>query len=71
LFILAQVRRQHRLNLGAVMRHAMLRCDYCTAAGAVGALLACQVRLAAGKASSSSSSSLRILALTAMELAPV
>ncbi|WIA10269.1 hypothetical protein OEZ85_010467 [Tetradesmus obliquus] len=38
----ARVRRQHRLNLGAVMRHAMLSCDYCTAAGAVGALLACQ-----------------------------
>jgi hypothetical protein len=43
-FFLVQIRRQHRLNLGAVMRHAMLRCDYCTAAGAVGALLACQVR---------------------------
>ncbi|KAF6258309.1 hypothetical protein COO60DRAFT_1132069 [Scenedesmus sp. NREL 46B-D3] len=39
---IARVRRQHRLNLGAVMRHAMLSCDYCTAAGAVGALLACQ-----------------------------
>jgi hypothetical protein len=38
-----QVRRQHRLNLGAVMRHAMLSSDYCTAAGAVGALLGCQV----------------------------
>eukprot|EP00879_Flechtneria_rotunda_P027809 GHRR01029811.1.p1 GENE.GHRR01029811.1~~GHRR01029811.1.p1 ORF type:complete len:266 (+),score=121.90 GHRR01029811.1:132-929(+) len=37
----AQIRRQHRLNLVTAMRHAMLTSDYCAATGAVAALLTC------------------------------
>lgn len=41
--MLQQVRQQHKRNLEGLLRHAMLTADYCTAAGAAAALLACQV----------------------------